>query len=74
LRTLLKSLQLTAHEAASTKSPAYKKLGLDQHTVTEDALMALMVQEPRLLRRPLIVVNGRPVLGFDKLKLAEMFK
>jgi arsenate reductase (glutaredoxin) len=74
LRKLLKSLQLTAHEAVSTKSPAYKKLGLDQRTVTEAELLVLMVQEPRLLRRPLIVVNGKPVLGFDKIKLTEMFR
>jgi arsenate reductase (glutaredoxin) len=72
LRTLLKSLQLAAHEVVSTKSPAYKKLGLDRRTVTEDEMLALMVQESRLLRRPLSVVNGKPVIGFDKAKFKEM--
>jgi arsenate reductase (glutaredoxin) len=71
---LLKSLRLTAHEVASTKSPSYKKLGLDNRSVSEDELIALMVQEPRLIRRPLIVVNGRSIVGFDKAKIVEVLK
>ncbi len=60
LRALLKSLKLNAHDVVSTKSPAYKKLGLDASKLSEDQLLALMVQEPRLLRRPLIVMDGKP--------------
>ena len=49
-------------------------MGLDKRDTSDDELLALMVQEPRLLRRPLIVVNGKPVIGFDKEKLAEVLK
>lgn len=60
LRALLKSLGLTAHDVLSIKSPAYKQMGLDQREVSEKELLALMVQEPRLLRRPLIVIDDKP--------------
>ncbi len=71
---MLKSLKLTAHNVVSMKSPSYKKLGLDKRATSEDELIALMAQEPRLIRRPLIVVNGHPVVGFDKTKLMEVLK
>ncbi len=74
LRALLKSLGLSAHDVVSMKSPAYKKMGLDQRTVSDEELLALIVQEPRLLRRPLIVIDGKPVVGFDREKLADTLK
>jgi len=33
-----------------------------------------MAQEPRLLRRPLVVVDGKPVFGFQPEKYSEVFK
>jgi len=74
LRALLKSLKLTPRDVVATKSPAYKKMGLDQRAVSDDELLALMIQEPRLIRRPLVVVDGNPVIGFDKEKLARVLK
>ncbi len=58
----------------SVKSPAYKKMGLDRRQVSDEELLALMVQEPRLLRRPLIVIDGKPVVGFDREQLDERLK
>ncbi|MBM3129600.1 MAG: hypothetical protein FJ009_13355 [Chloroflexi bacterium] len=49
-------------------------MGLDQRAVSDDELLALMIQEPRLIRRPLVVVDGNPVIGFDKEKLARVLK
>jgi arsenate reductase (glutaredoxin) len=62
------------HDVVATKSPAYKRMGLDKRTVSDDELLALMVQEPRLLRRPLVVVDGKPVIGFDKEELMRVLK
>jgi arsenate reductase (glutaredoxin) len=74
LRALLQSLKLTPREVVATKSPSYKKMGLDKRAVSDDELLTLMVQEPRLLRRPLVVVDGKPVIGFDKEELARVLK
>ncbi len=74
MRSLLRSLKLTAHDVVSTKSPAYKKMGLDKREVGDDELLALMVEEPRLLRRPLVVINGKPIIGFDRDALTQRLK
>ncbi len=60
LASLLKSLGLTAHDVVSRKSPAYKQMGLDRREVGDAELLALMVQEPRLLKRPLVVIRNKP--------------
>ena len=50
----------------STRSTQYKALGLDQKKVGDAQLVALMVKEPRLLRRPLVQAGDRLVIGFDR--------
>lgn len=57
----------------SWRSPSARKLGLDRDTVTNDELIRLMLEEPRLIRRPLIQVEGRLVVGTDKKAMAEAF-
>ncbi len=68
----MNSLHLTAREVLSTKSPSFRALGVDPAQKSDDELIALMAQEPRLIRRPLIVVNGKAVVGFDKEMLREL--
>ena len=57
----------------SWRSPSARKLGLDKDTVSPDELVSLMVDEPRLIRRPLIQVEGRLIVGTDKKAMAEAF-
>jgi arsenate reductase (glutaredoxin) len=49
----------------STRTAQYKALGLDTKPVSDEALIALMAKEPRLLRRPLTQAGTRLVIGFD---------
>ena len=37
-----------------------------QGALGEDELLRLMVQEPNLIKRPLVLVGGELVAGFDK--------
>ena len=57
----------------SWRSPSARKLGLDKDTVSPDELVRLMVDEPRLIRRPLIQVEARLIVGTDKKAMAEAF-
>jgi Spx/MgsR family transcriptional regulator len=50
----------------STRSPQYKALKLDKKKVSDAELVALMVTEPRLLRRPILDLGDRLVIGFDR--------
>ena len=66
LRALFKSLGITPRDALSIKNPSFRALNLDAAKLSDEKIIALMVKEPRLIRRPLIVINGTLILGFNK--------
>jgi arsenate reductase len=41
----------------------YLDQGLDDETLSEDALIAAMVNSPRLIERPIVLANGRAAIG-----------
>ena len=45
------------------RSPSLKKLGLDGQDLPDSQMMDLMLQEPRLIRRPLVPIGGTLVVG-----------
>jgi len=45
------------------RSPSLKRLGLADRDLSEDEMVALMLQEPRLVRRPLVRLGGRLLIG-----------
>ncbi len=49
----------------SWRSPSFKALGLDPQTLDEDYLITLMLQEPRLIRRPFLKVGDHLLIGSD---------
>ncbi len=69
LRTLIGETPVT--DVFSWKSPSFKRLGLDPKDLDDDRLIALMVEEPRLIRRPITVIGGRLIVGADLDALTE---
>lgn len=61
LRALLRG---RVAEAFSLRSPSVKALGLEGKQLSEEEMLAWMVKEPRLIRRPIIVVGDRVLFGF----------
>jgi len=61
----------SAAEVFSLKSPSVKALGLEGRALTNDEMVALIVQEPRLLRRPLVKVRERLIVGANWRELDE---
>jgi arsenate reductase-like glutaredoxin family protein len=47
------------------RSPAYKERGLDAATLTKQQAIDLMMEEPNLIRRPLLLRGKRALFGFD---------
>jgi arsenate reductase-like glutaredoxin family protein len=57
----------------NTRSPAYKERGLDVTKMTKKQAIDLMMEEPNLIRRPLVLRDGAPaVFGFDLAALDEL--
>ena len=62
-----------ASDFFSWNSPSFRKMGRSRDSLTEDELVALMLGEPRLIRRPLVVVDGEavgPLSGTDRITAA----
>jgi arsenate reductase-like glutaredoxin family protein len=72
LRDLLHSLNLSAHDVLSTRAGKFKELGLDRREVGEDELLQLIIDEPTLLRRPLVKRGSRSVVGYNQSELESL--
>ena len=70
----MKRAGLTPTEVLSTRSRAYKSLGLAERSLSDDELLDLMVAEPTLLRRPLIISDAGAAIGFDRKRLQALIE
>lgn len=74
LRQLLRTLGISARDLLRTKEDEYRELGLDNPTLSEDALIRAMVEHPRLIERPIAVSGNRAVIGRPPEKVLELLK
>ena len=71
LRGILDAAGLTPRDVLSKRAKTYSTLVGDRD-LSDDELLALMVQEPTLLRRPLAIRDGQATVGFDREGLAAL--
>ena len=57
----------------SYNSPSFRKMGLDRDQLSDDQLLKMMVEEPRLVRRPLIQIGDDLVVGTDSQAMSRVF-
>ncbi|MFJ2976688.1 arsenate reductase (glutaredoxin) [Kluyvera sp. NPDC087067] len=64
LRQLLKMLGMSsARELMRQKEDRYKELNLSDSQLSEEALIQAMVENPKLIERPIVVSNGQARIG-----------
>ena len=63
LRGLLKGH--TVSDIFSWRSPSFKALGREAGSLSDDELIGLMLQEPRLIRRPMVRIGDELIIGAD---------
>ena len=75
-RELLERLIDEKHLAdfVNTRSPAYKERGLNVDTMTKKQAIDLMLEEPNLMRRPLVLAGRKAVFGYDVDRYEELAK
>ncbi len=49
----------------STRSPAYKARGLGSRKLSKSEAVDLMLEDPNLMRRPLVLAKGKAIFGYD---------
>ena len=62
LVAVLKMLGISARELMRTKEAIYKELNLKEET-DEDKLIDAMVKNPKLIERPIVIKDGKAVIG-----------
>ncbi len=72
LTRLLKALGLRPRELMRRKERPYKELGLDDPTLSDDALIEAMVEHPILMERPIVLSRGRAALGRPPERVLEL--
>ena len=72
LAELLSRTGLTPRAVLSTRSKVYKARSTEIDTMDDDHLLNLMLEEPTLLRRPLVVREGQVVIGHNPARLASL--
>jgi arsenate reductase len=72
IRDLLRKAGAGPRDVLRTKEPVYKELGLDSPEVTDDALIAAMVEHPQLLERPIVEKGDRAVLARPPERVQEL--
>ena len=73
IRALLKMLGIGARELMRTKETLYRELGLGEVT-DEDALIRAMAEHPKLIERPIVIRDGKAVIGRPPEKVVELVK
>jgi arsenate reductase (glutaredoxin) len=63
LRGLIARLGISARDLLRTDEPIYRDLNLGERDVPDDELIALMVENPDLMQRPIVVSGERAVLA-----------
>jgi arsenate reductase len=73
LKTILKKLGLRPRDLMRKGEPRYAELGLKDRDLDDDALIALMVANPILIERPIVVSGGKAAIGRPPEKVLEIF-
>jgi len=63
LKTLLRKAGLSVREILRTKEDLYKRMNLGKTTLSDDALIDLMVEHPDLIQRPIVEKGGKAWLA-----------
>jgi arsenate reductase len=63
LKSMLNKLGLKADDVVRKGEPLYAELGLKNRDLKEDALIALLVANPILIERPIVVAGGKAAIG-----------
>lgn len=63
LSTLLAKLGIGARDLLRSSEEAYKLGGLSDKSLSDDQLLSAMIEEPKLIERPIVIAGEKAVLG-----------
>lgn len=72
LRELIDKTGLAPRDLLRTREEVYQRLNLGKRTLTDEALIKLMLQYPQLIQRPIIERGDRAVVARSIEKIREI--
>jgi arsenate reductase len=72
LEELLRKMGMKARDLIRTREPMYRTLALDTRELSEQELIALMVEHPDLIQRPIVEKGDRAILARPADRLKEI--
>ena len=63
LEDMLAKLGLKPRQLMRTKEDIYKELNLDDESLTDEQLIKAMIENPKLIERPIVVKDGKVAVG-----------
>ena len=72
LRGLVNKLGISPRDLLRKGEQAYRDLGLGQREVSDDELIKLMVENPDLMQRPIVVRGDKAVLARPPANVEEL--
>jgi len=72
LEQVLDMLGLEPRGLMRTKEKEYKELGLDNPDLDRDALISAMLENPKLIERPIVIKDGKAAIGRPPEKVLEI--
>lgn len=72
LGAILDKLGLEPRELMRTQEPEYRRLGLDDPALSRERLIEAMVENPRLIERPIAITDGQAVIGRPPVKVLDL--
>ena len=65
--------ELPVREWFNRTAPTVKSGEIDPDTISKQSALMAMIAEPLLIRRPLMIIDGTPIVGFDAAQLNKRF-
>lgn len=63
LSEIVAKLGIAARDLIRQKEEEFKQLGVKQDVLSHDSAITLMVNEPKLIERPIVVTDEKAVIG-----------
>jgi arsenate reductase len=72
LEKILDMLGLEPRELMRTKEAEYKESGLDNPELSREQLIQAMIDQPKLIERPIVIKNGKAAIGRPPEKVLDI--
>lgn len=63
LKQILKSLDKKPRDILRTKEAEYKQLGLNDPSLSDEQILEVIIEHPKLMERPIVVTDHGAALG-----------